>query len=237
MAGRTSEPTRLERTLGFARVLSQSVAVMAPAASIVFGIAFVVLYAGVASPFAMLLGAVGALLIAVCIGQLARHVTSAGGIYSYAATVLGDGTGFLVGWIYNILYLLIICLVAISISLTGGDFLKFYFHLSAPQWVLSIALIAFTFVMSYIGIRPSTALTVMLGIIEVALILSVATMLIVKGGHANSVSLFNPARASGASSGTARSLFLGVVFAFSTVAGFEAAVPLAEEAKAARRTI
>ena len=132
---------------------------------------------------------------------------------------------------------LIICLVAISISLTGGDFLKFYFHINAPQWALSIALIAFTFVMSYIGIRPSTALVVTLGIVEVALILSVAALLIVKGGHANSISLFNPARAAGASSGTVRSLFLGVVFAFATVAGFEAAVPLAEEAKAARRAI
>jgi amino acid transporter len=185
----------------------------------------------------MIVGAVGALLIAVCIGQLARHVTSAGGIYSYAATVFGDTAGFLVGWIYSVLYLLIICLVAISISLTGGDFLKHYFNVSPPQWVLSIALIAFTSVMSYVGIRPSTAVTVTLGLIEVTLILAVAALLIFKGGHANSISLFNPARAAGASSGIARSLFLGVVFAFSMVAGFEAAVPLAEETKSARRVV
>src|SRR5579862_8503457 len=91
----------LERSIGLGRVMFQSITTMAPAASVVFGLGLVMLYIGKAAPFAMFLGAVAAVCIAVVIGQFARKIPSAGGFYSYAVAALGNEVGFLVGWAYN----------------------------------------------------------------------------------------------------------------------------------------
>jgi amino acid transporter len=40
------------------------------------------------------------MLVAVTIGQLAKHLPSAGGLYTYNARGLGSGAGFLVGWAF-----------------------------------------------------------------------------------------------------------------------------------------
>lgn len=235
MQGR--EEPRLERSIGLTRVVFQSVATMAPAASVVFGLGFVILFAGPATPFSMLVGACGALLIAFCLKELARHISSAGGIYSFTATALGDYVGFLVGWAYSVLYVLLICLVAISFSLVGTDFLDFYLGLSVPEWVLSVILVGFTTTMTFLGIRPSTALTATLATLEVGLLLIIALLLIVRAGGDNTLALFDPRNAAGVEGGTLRAVFLGIVFAFSLVSGFEGSLPLAEEAKDPRRMV
>ena len=232
-----AQAPHLDRGIGLVRVLSQSVATMAPAASVVFGLGLIISYAGQASPFSMLVGTGAAILLALCVGQLAKHITSAGGIYSYAATALGDNVGFLVGWAYSILYMTIICLVAISFGLVGGDFLDFYFGVSVPEWVLSVGLMVLTVTVTYLGIRPSTTVTATLAIAEVGLLFVVAVLLIVRAGSDNSLALFNPSNAGFGDAGTIRAVFLGVVFAFSLISGFEASVPLAEETRDPRRTV
>jgi amino acid transporter len=78
-------------------VVFQSVANMAPAASVAFSILFAAQYAGGATPLAVLVGLGLCLLIAVTIGQLAKHLPSAGGLYTYNARGLGASVGFLVG--------------------------------------------------------------------------------------------------------------------------------------------
>src|SRR3979490_2465026 len=55
---------------------------MAPAAAVAFSIIFAVTYAGGATPLAILLALVGCLFCAISIGQLARHLPSAGGPYT-----------------------------------------------------------------------------------------------------------------------------------------------------------
>ena len=57
----------LERSIGLGRVLFQSATTMAPGASVVFGLGLIMVYAGVAAPFSMLLGTVAAVLIPFCI--------------------------------------------------------------------------------------------------------------------------------------------------------------------------
>jgi hypothetical protein len=45
----------LERSIGLGRVLFQSVTTMAPGASVVFGLGLIMVYTGIAAPFAMLI--------------------------------------------------------------------------------------------------------------------------------------------------------------------------------------
>jgi amino acid transporter len=68
--------------VGLVAVLFQSVANMAPGAAVAFSILFAAPYAGGATPLAVLIGLGLCLLVAVTIGQLAKHLPSAGGLYT-----------------------------------------------------------------------------------------------------------------------------------------------------------
>src|SRR4029077_5314156 len=84
--------------IGLAPVLFQSITHMAPAAAVAFSIIFAVTYAGGATPLAVLLALVACLMVAISIGQLARHLPSAGGLYTYSARGLHPTAGFFVAW-------------------------------------------------------------------------------------------------------------------------------------------
>src|SRR6266550_734935 len=226
----------LERSIGLGRVLFQSVTTMAPGASVMFGLGLVMVYIGKAAPLAMLVGAAAAVCIAITIGQFARKMPSAGGFYSYAVAVMGNEAGFLVGWAYNFTYIAGVCLSALNFSLVFNDFLDIYFKVSVPFWILFIALVLLITWITYLGVKPSTGLTTVLGILEVGLLFIVAVLLIVRAGAVNSAEYFSPATA-GLGGDTLKGLFLGVVFAFAAVSGFEGCAPMAEETKNPRRTV
>src|SRR5438552_6409600 len=84
------ETARLERNaVGLAPTLFQSITHMAPAAAVAFSIIVGVPYAGGSIPLAVLLALVACLLVAISIGQLARHLPSAGGLYTFSSRGLG----------------------------------------------------------------------------------------------------------------------------------------------------
>lgn len=227
----------LERSIGLGRVLFQSITTMAPGASVVFGLGLIMVYTGIAAPFAMLIGAIGGVIVAFCIGQIATRIPSAGGFYSYAAITFGNSVGFLVGWLYSALYVILVCVSGINFSLVTQDFLSYYFHFAPPYWLLVAIIVLAILGVTYIGVRVSTGLAAILGTIEVGIILLLTIILIVRAGSANSFAFFNPAHAAQPGTSTFRSVFLGVVFAFAATAGFEACLPLAEEAKNPKRTV
>ena len=95
-------PDRLrERSIGLPHALFQSITHMAPGAAIAFSILFSVQFAGPALPLSVVLALVACLLVASSIGQMARKVPSAGGLYSYVTHGLGPVPGFFVGLIFN----------------------------------------------------------------------------------------------------------------------------------------
>src|SRR5437016_12448583 len=92
---------RLERNaVGLAPTLFQSITHMAPAAAVAYSIIVGVPYAGGSIPLAVLLALIACLFVASSISQLARHLPSAGGLYSYNAHGLGTVVGFLVAWAF-----------------------------------------------------------------------------------------------------------------------------------------
>ena len=93
------ETARLERNaVGLAPTLFQSITHMAPAAAVAFSIIVGAQYAGGSLPLAVLFALVACLLVAISIGQLARHLPSAGGLYTYSSRGLHPYVGFLVAW-------------------------------------------------------------------------------------------------------------------------------------------
>jgi amino acid transporter len=89
-------------------------------------------------------------------------------------------------------------------------------------------------VLTYRGIRLSTRTGVALGTFEIVVFVALAITLIVAAGGNNTLSVFAP------NTGNAKgwgSVFPGMIYAILAFIGFEAAAPLAEEAKNPRKTI
>src|SRR6266508_1367318 len=178
----TSPSTGLaHEAIGLREVLFQSITHMAPAAAVAFSIIVGAQFAGGALPLAVVLALVACLLVAVSIGQLAKHLPSAGGFYTYTARGLHPAFGYLV----------------VTISAGTGT---------------------------------------VLGIFEIGVFLALALWLIVKAGNANTLAVFGTGQATvegftGFSGIAAASIYTILAFI-----GFEAAAPLAEEAKDPRRT-
>src|SRR6266496_4265184 len=86
--------------IGLREVLFQSITHMAPAAAVAFSIIVGAPFGAGALPLAVLLALVACLLVAISIGQLAKHLPSAGGFYTYTARGLHPAFGFLVAWGY-----------------------------------------------------------------------------------------------------------------------------------------
>src|SRR5205823_3584563 len=227
---------RLERdAIGLAPVLFQSITPMAPAAAVAFSIIFATTYAGGATPLAVVLALVACLMVAISIGQLARHLPSAGGLYTYNARGLHPTVGYFVAWGF----MMAEPLVAPLLYLIFGNVLSVYLnsHFNTPTWLwapLAALAGAIVWVLVYRGIRISTEAGVALGAFEIVVFLALGITLIFAAGSNNTLSVFNPS--TGNSSGLG-SVFAGMVYTVLAFIGFEASAPLGEEAKDPKRTI
>src|SRR5256886_13181777 len=149
---------RLERdAIGLAPVLFQSITHMAPAAAVAFWIIFATTYAGGATPLAVVLALVACLMVAISIGQLARHLPSAGGLDTYNARGLHPTVGYFVAWGF----MMAEPLVAPLLYLIFGNVLAVYLqgHFNTPTWLwapfAALAGIG-VWVLVYRGVRIST---------------------------------------------------------------------------------
>ena len=89
-----------EHSIGFPQVLFQSITHMAPAAAVAFSLLVGFGFAGPVLPLSVIFALAVGLLIANSVGQLAKQMPSAGGLYTYTSRALGPRVGFLVGWAF-----------------------------------------------------------------------------------------------------------------------------------------
>jgi amino acid transporter len=227
---------RLERNaIGLGPVLFQSITHMAPGAAVAFSIIFAVTYAGGATPLAVVIALVACLMVAISIGQLARHLPSAGGLYTYNARGLGPQVGFFVAWGF----MLAEPIVAPLLYLIFGNVLSVYLssHFGTPGWLwapfAALAGIG-VWALVYRGVRISTEAGVALGAFEIVVFGALAITLIIAAGSNNTLAVFNPTTGNAHGWG---SVFAGSVYTVLAFIGFEASAPLGEEARDPRRTI
>jgi amino acid transporter len=237
MATRIQQPDAgLQRdAIGLPQVLFQSITHMAPAAAVAFSIIFAVTYAGGATPLAVILALVACLTVAISIGQLARHLPSAGGLYTFSARGLHPAVGFFVAWGF----MLAEPLVAPLLYLIFGNVIAVFLnnHFGTPLWLWApFAAIAGVgvWILVYRGVHISTQTGVFLGAFEILVFLALAVTLIIAAGSKNTLSVFSPT--TGNTNGWG-SVFAGMVYTVLAFIGFEASLPLAEETKDPRRTI
>jgi amino acid transporter len=228
--------------IGLLGATMQAVTHIAPAIAGFFFTAFIVSLAGITAPLAYFIGFVIVLMLGSTLAQLAKHMPSAGGYYTYVSRAVHPRAGFLVSWMY-ILYS----------PLVGGPLAGFFGFIVAGQleanygisvpWLWWVSVLIFAPLTAYLqweGIKISTRFMVITGGLEMLLVMTLAIFgfLVPPAGTGISLEVFNPANIPTAEGGFfAGTFFLAVVFTVQGLTGWEASAPLAEETRDPKRNV
>jgi amino acid transporter len=230
----TRPEAELQRgAVGLTEVLFQSITFMAPAVAAALSIGYATTFAGGITPLAVLFALIACLFTAYSMGQLGRRMTSAGGMYTWVSRGLGPFFGWLVAWVYTLAGPVVPAALYASFGFFGAAFITELTGFS-NEWlwlVLTIACGLAVWALTYYGIKLSTRVGVILGVIEIGIFVVVSALLIARASNPVDASVFIPAN------GDIIPALQGMVFCILAFVGFEGAAPLGEEAREPRRTI
>jgi amino acid transporter len=233
--GATSSQQLEGNAIGLPEVLFQSITHMAPAVATALSIGAATGFAGRLTPLAVLFAMVACLFTAYSIGQLARHLPSAGGMYTYVTRGLGPFVGWLMAWAFTLAEPLVAPILLAAFGFFGATFLQTYLHIGEGFTYLWVVLAILCGVLLWwlisSGIGISTRTGVILGAIEIGIFVFISALLIFKAGSRNTLDVFIPGEEG------AGPAFQGMIFCLLAFIGFEAAAPLGEETREPRRTI
>ena len=225
-------PTLARNAIGLPEVLFQSITHMAPAVATALSIGAATSFAGGITPLAVLFAMIAVLFTAFSMAELARHLPSAGGMYTYVGRGLGSFFGWLVAWSFALAEPLVMPLLLGGFGFYGAIFLSAYLGIDIANAWLGLAVLCGLLVwwLNYRGIGLSTRAGLLLGLVEIVIFLLISTLLIVNA-DTNTLNVFVPG-ADGV-----KPAFQGMIFCLLAFIGFEAAAPLGEETSEPRRTI
>jgi amino acid transporter len=221
------------RSVGFADVLAQSVAAVAPSAAATTVILLVAGVAGTATVPAVLVAALIALIVARTVNQFARRMVTSGSLYTYAARGLGPTAGLATGAAILVGY----AFIAIFALLGGAHYLSIVLERSWPGaggpattvWLLVVEAVVLSVVLVR-GIRFSTRFAFVVELASVVIIVVLMIVLLVQIGPLDLGALV-PTDVSPSA------LAAGAVLALTAFVGFESAATLGVEARAPLRNI
>lgn len=235
-----SDEVRLEKNaIGLREVVFQSICSMAPGAAIAASIPFGSPFAGGALPLAVIFAFIGIFFTASSIGQLAKHIPAAGSVATYTAIGLRPWVGYLVGWAYAAVEILIVPLVMLQLGFTvAGEWHNEQHSFPANSWWIFTTLGTLLIIyLGWRGIRTSAKVGTWLGFFEIAVFVLLTVFLIVKAGGHNTLSVFSPSSANADGFHGWKGIFAGSIFTLLAFSGFEASAPLAEESENPRRNV
>ena len=225
--------------IGLREVLFQSITSMAPAGAVALSIAVGATFAGGALPLAVLLALVACLLVASSIGQLAKHLPSAGSVYTYPAEAIHPSVGFLVGWGYSLVEALIgpLTMVIFGYLVSSVTQSEFNWPFTATWVIFMIAAALAVALLNFRGVQLSARTGTILGTFEILVFVALALWLIIKAGSGNTGTVFTLHFADIKGFKGFSGIAAGSIYTILAFIGFEASAPLAEEARNPRRTI
>jgi amino acid transporter len=194
--------------------------------------------AGVATPVAVILAAIGIFAIGWMIAMYAKRIHAAGALYDYVTQGFGERVGFYAGWVY---YWGTMALTA-AIPLIIGGITYGLLHddlgweKTPPYWVIGLIYCAALFCLLYFGVHISTRAQLILVIVSVTVVLGFFLYIIFKGGaggNSNSIKPFLPSSSEGGWTG----IFYGVLYGILIFTGFETAANLAEETAEPKKSV
>src|SRR5919198_6252100 len=147
-----------EHSIGLPQVLFQAITHMAPGAAIAFSILVSVGFAGAALPLSVVFALVACVLVASSIGQLAKQIPSAGGLYAYVTRALGPEAGFMTGWSFLLFQPLVAPLVILIFAWATQDVVQHDvgWNYTGQWWVWVLFTSVVVFFLTYRDVRLST---------------------------------------------------------------------------------
>ena len=176
------------------------------------------------------------MILASSVGQLARHIPSAGGYFTYIGKGLNPKLGFLAAWMYFVYDPIVPVLCTTIIGLYVETTLKDLYGITFPWWVFSLLVWAGLAVITYLGIRPSIRTSILLSVVEVAITLALSVTIFAKNGVSGH-DLAAGFTLQDVPDPKLNNVFLALVFSILSYTGFEATAPLAEETKDPKKNV
>jgi amino acid transporter len=235
----TGDPGLAKGVIKLPGVLFVAIATMAPGAGAAYSISTGALFGGGALALSVVFALVGSLLVATAIGQLAKHMSSAGGLASYVGTATHDAAGFVVAWAYPFMYLFALPylalvfgnLLATTVLPDGGSGFTVLWTVGALVCLVG------AFATNYFGVEIGVRFGLVLGIVEITVLVVMSVWMIAVSGDANSLSMFTTSHANIPGFEGINGVIAASVYGFLAFIGFEAAAPLAEETENPRRNV
>jgi amino acid transporter len=221
--------------IGLGGATMQAVATIAPAIAGLFFTQYVVSLTGVTAPLAYVLGVCIVLMLGSTLVQLSKHMSSAGGYYTFVSRAINPRVGFLTAWMYVFYNPLCAGPIYAYFGYILQQELKAQYNINVPfLWWLCVLLGApFVAFLAWRGLAVSVRVLIGLGLTEMAIVFALAISgFISPGPGGDNVDSWVPSHSlSGAG------FALAVVFSLQGLTGWEAAAPLAEETVNPRRNI
>jgi len=231
-------PALKRGAVSFSGVLFQSITFMAPAIATALSIPLGISYAGGAAPLAVILALVACLFAANSIGQLSRHLPSAGSFYTFVSHGIHPKVGFLVAWGFLLGVIVGGPFLALQMGfVVAGTLNQEWGWSNDTWWIWTVLVCLLIFALGYRGITASTRVGVLLGAFEILVFVGISLTLIVQAGSDNTLQVFGTHYANNPDYNGWSGVIAGSVFTILAFIGFEQAAPIAEEAHEPRRTI
>jgi amino acid transporter len=219
--------------MGLWGIITQAVTHIAPSFGFLTGATFIAAQAGTSVTLTYFIAFLVCMTIGLTIVQLAKHLPSAGGYFTYVSRTLSARFGFITAWLF---FLYDPTVAAINFTILGyilQNQLSQRLGWNVPWQLVVLVGVLFVTFFVYRGIKISAKTMMILACIEITILLAFALSGIISAGPGgvNAVPLV-PDKKFGISG-----IALGVVFAIFAFTGFESVAPMAEETKNPRRNL
>ena len=163
-------------------ILMQGITHIAPAVGIVLTIQLISSLAGVTAPLAYLIAFAIVLTLGISLTQLAKHLASAGGYYTYVSRTVSPGAGFITAWLY---FLYDPTAAAINLAFMGFFFestMKAEYGIFFPWWCFFLLGVLLITLLVHFGVEISAGTMVLLGIAEIAIVVGLSVTGLLRPG-------------------------------------------------------
>jgi amino acid transporter len=212
-----------------------SLAVITPAAAILFLPIPIAANAGAAMPLSIIVAFVVVLVIMNAIYRFSQRISHAGSFFAFVRDSLGVRAGFVAGWLFLAFYPVFVGLDLILFGATLNSIIVAHGGPDIPWWLLMLVGLVVIWGVAVLGIRLSVRSDLALLTFELGVLLALALTILVKGAPGGDwhPHVFNPDASPSGFSG----VVVGAVFGVLAFTGFEAPAYLGEEAENPRRTV
>src|SRR5215471_8061415 len=237
-AGPSAQPSQAGLRPGVLKVrhaVITSLAVITPAAAILFLPIPIAANAGAAMPLSIVVAFVVVLVIMNAIYRFSQRISHAGSFFAFVCDSLGVRAGFVTGWLFLAFYPVFVGLDLILFGATLNAIIVAHGGPDIPWWLLMLIGLVLIWGVAVLGIRLSVRSDLALLTFELGVLLALALTILFKGAPGGN---WQPHVFSASASPTGFSgVVIAAVFGVLAFTGFEAPAYLGEEAENARRTV